>query len=54
MDAAHFAISIPAPFGQRAHGGMQGQGLYVVTQRVRLIPRINHPFFDRLDVVAPL
>jgi hypothetical protein len=50
--AQKFAVSIPAPIRQRPHGGMQRHGLDVVTQRVRLSPRINHPFFGRLDVVA--
>ena len=50
--AQKFAISIPAPIRQLPHGNMQRHGLYVVTQRVRLSPRINHPFPDLLDVLT--
>ncbi len=52
MEAAQFAASIPAPVRQRPHGHMQRHHLNTVTQRVRLNPRINHPFLDWFDVIT--
>ena len=52
MEATQFAASIPAPIRQFPHGNLQGHGLYIVTQRIHLRPRINHLFSNRLDVVA--
>ena len=46
------AVSIPAPIRERPHGGIQRNSLAVVTQRIYLSPRINHPFFDRPDVIT--
>ncbi len=50
--ATQFPVSIATPIRQLLHGGMQGYGLDIVRQRICLNPRINHPFLDRLDVVA--
>ena len=52
IEAAQFAASIPAPVRQLPHGDMQRHHLNIASRRIRLGSRINHPFLDRLDVVA--